>query len=111
VKITLFGNLFDNATGAWALGGQGQMFTVYYSYSTGCATSHSSFSGHGSQNISLSFGVSITGGDQYLFYTGLDTSASASASCSTWCNSGLGSASVDVASKGYGARVLSMGVV
>jgi hypothetical protein len=78
-KISLFANVFDNTTGSWVLGGSSPNNRV--SVVANCSLRCSLFGGYSSgtlQNYSLIAKANLTSGDQYLLFTGLKTSASAS---------------------------------
>jgi hypothetical protein len=107
-NITLFGNVYDNTTARWVLG-QDVAFVVY---SHPLGSPGLVFNSNGSQNATLTLHMWLTGGDQYLFFTGLFTSVSVRAisACNSLCGGAWAFAVVNVGPSGHGAWVRSMQV-
>ena len=109
-SILLFGNVYDSTTAAWVLNGSVAK-TLYRSPSgplVGCWSKSGT-----SQNVSISFTGNLTAGHNFLLYTGLNTSTSASAGAHCLkVPTCLGSYSeIDIGTLGYGAQLISMKVV
>jgi YVTN family beta-propeller protein len=112
VRISLLGNLFDQTTGKWALGGaqaRGVSDLVFYG-----STTHGPFATGGKyQTFSVSLMVNLVLGDVYEFSTGLytnDTSVGASGCTQGVCTAGTADGDVDVDTGADFAQVLSMNV-
>jgi|HubBroStandDraft_1064217.scaffolds.fasta_scaffold33740_2 hypothetical protein len=111
IGISLIGGLFDKTTGVWLGPGGTQRSTstqVYFHRGH-----DDTFSAGGvDQRFSLQFTVTLTGGDQYQFYTALHTSDTVYAPtwCAPLCHYGTGNATLNINSGGDGATILSMSV-
>ncbi|MCI4356968.1 MAG: hypothetical protein L3K18_07505 [Thermoplasmata archaeon] len=107
IRILVFGNLFDNTTGLWLLGGalahDKAIPIVDHSIRLGA------WSG-GASNLTLSmkFFVSLTPGDEYRFYSGLSTFAEARGHSAAF---GTPFAIVNVATGSDFASVVSMTLI
>ncbi|MCI4347000.1 MAG: hypothetical protein L3J97_00060 [Thermoplasmata archaeon] len=108
-NITLFGNVYDTTTSTWVFGQD----IAHVVYNLTLHPSFGRFNYSGSQNVTLTLRMSLTGGDQYLFFTGLFTSVSVRAvsGCYSLCGDAWAFAVVNVGSNGHRASVLSMKVV
>jgi hypothetical protein len=103
VNISVFGNLFDNTTHSWALGGNLSRSEVVVVLNRTDVRGLTTISGV-SLSVNVSFVVTLSSGHQYLFYTGLYTQSFAK----TVAGNAL--AKLDVGSARGGARVISMRV-
>jgi hypothetical protein len=108
--ITLIGNLYDRTTGTWALGNSGLGGKVASVHSQDASGDH-----HDSKNVTIRFVTALTQGDQYLFYTAMNTSFTVYATglCFHFyhgCFWKYGSATVEVnvGAGGNRAEILSM---
>jgi hypothetical protein len=66
-SLAVYGNLFDNTTGSWLLGGTSDQSTVV-------TVAHGNLSLHNSQgwgNVTIRFRAQLVRGQQYLFHTGM----------------------------------------
>jgi hypothetical protein len=109
-NVSLIGNLFDRTTGTWALGNSGLSGKVATVSSRDVAGDR-----HGSKNVTVRFVTALTRGDQYLFYTAMNTSFTVYATglCFHFfrgCVWRYGSAKVElnVGADGNRAEILSM---
>jgi YVTN family beta-propeller protein len=104
VRISMFGNLYDNTTGRWLLGGRGAHDKAVLVF-----TASGTFSaGRSSQSLAVRFSVTLTAGHQYVFFTGLNTTAEAIDPGGLLA---AAHATVNVDTGGDFAKVLSMNVV
>jgi hypothetical protein len=114
--ISLFGNLFDNTTGTWVLGGTSNDYATWTnlnaSTSSCASSSHSSWlcADHVSQDVRFQINVSLHRGDQYLLYSGMSFSAVAHAKsrCFHGCRSGSADIEVNLGSGGNLAKLRSI---
>jgi hypothetical protein len=103
INVSVFGNLFDNTTGRWALGGNASQsdVVVILDRSVGGLTAIS-----GSTRANVSFAVTLVSGHQYLFYTGLYTQTSVFTKASGYVLTTI--AKLIVGNGRSGARLLSI---
>jgi hypothetical protein len=106
VRVTLFGNLFDNTTGSWVL--PKDAVTVVFSFCCHFV------GGISLRNYTVTVHAGLAAGDQYLFYTGVHTFVSSRCQTSTAAICGPkahAAAHLDLALHGHGAWLVSAKII
>jgi hypothetical protein len=109
VNVSVFGNLYDNTSGQWVLGGSSPLDVVTVVLNHSDFRLRSPLAGT-AQNVTVTFSVGLTGGDQYLFYTGVYTQSFAATGSLAHGYYGHALAKVHAGVGNHPARVLSMTV-